>query len=292
MRSVWLSLVVVVAALPVFLGEQDAAVASPGAVTQVEPPKSDYHLFRPVPRHRMRELSADRPDGTESPITVDPGHFQAEISLVDFTREVTSVRTDTWNVMDLTLKLGLLAQVDLHLGFAAYTIEQTREAGVNHRTHGFGDLLLRLKVNLWGNDGGKTALAILPWVSIPSYTQLSSRHPETGLVTTFAWSIVERLSLGSQVNVSAQWDEPRDRYSLSVEHTLVFGVRIHGPLGVFVEYIGVVNSLPVDNPYIGVFSGGVTLGIGKNMLLDVATQIGLTRAAEDFKVFGGMTFRI
>ena len=29
---------------------------------------------------------------------------------------------------------------------------------------GFADFQTRLKVNLWGNDGGKTALAIMPFV--------------------------------------------------------------------------------------------------------------------------------
>ncbi|MEE9212565.1 MAG: hypothetical protein V3U29_07920, partial [Phycisphaeraceae bacterium] len=35
--------------------------------------KNGYHLFNPTPRHLMRDLSADRPDVTESPITVDAG---------------------------------------------------------------------------------------------------------------------------------------------------------------------------------------------------------------------------
>ena len=32
---------------------------------------------------------------------------------------------------------------------------------------GFADFQTRLKVNLWGNDGGKTALAIMPFVKRP-----------------------------------------------------------------------------------------------------------------------------
>ena len=40
-----------------------------------------YHLFAPVPRSAMRPLSTDRPDTTESPYTVDAGHFQMEMDV-------------------------------------------------------------------------------------------------------------------------------------------------------------------------------------------------------------------
>jgi Putative MetA-pathway of phenol degradation len=278
--------------LPVLAARPAHGVPGNAGAEQVEPPKSHYHLFRPVPRHRLRDLSADRPDGTESPNTVDAGHFQAELSFFDFTRDVAGFRTDTWNLADLNLKVGLLSQVDLHLGFAVYSIERTRQAGATSTTHGFGDLTLRLKVNLWGNDGGKTGLAILPWVTIPSYTKLSGKHPETGFVIPFGWAIIERVSMGSQLGVTAQWDEPQNRYSLSIEHTFVVGFSIYGPLSVFVEYLGVANAFPSDNPYLGAFSGGITVLIGKNIMLDAATQLGLTRAADDWKIFSGMTFRI
>jgi len=35
----------------------------------------------------MRDLSADKPDATESPITVDAGHYQVELSFMDFGRD-------------------------------------------------------------------------------------------------------------------------------------------------------------------------------------------------------------
>src|SRR5205807_425866 len=47
--------------------------------------KSSYHLFRPTPPSLMRELSADRPDKTDCPFTVDAGHFQVEMDLANLT---------------------------------------------------------------------------------------------------------------------------------------------------------------------------------------------------------------
>ena len=49
------------------------------------PDKSTYNLFNPTPRELMREMSTDRPDQTESPYTVDAGHFQMEMDFVKAT---------------------------------------------------------------------------------------------------------------------------------------------------------------------------------------------------------------
>ncbi|MFN9973748.1 MAG: transporter, partial [Phycisphaerae bacterium] len=46
--------------------------------------KSAFHLFNPTPRELLREVDTDRPDTTESPHTVDAGHFQIEFSFVDY----------------------------------------------------------------------------------------------------------------------------------------------------------------------------------------------------------------
>ena len=45
--------------------------------------KSKYHLFHPTPDRLLRDLSTDRPDLTESPYTVDAGHFQIETDFVN-----------------------------------------------------------------------------------------------------------------------------------------------------------------------------------------------------------------
>ena len=45
----------------------------------VPPDKSGYNLFNPTPDEYMREMSPDRPDKTDSPFTVDAGHFQLEM---------------------------------------------------------------------------------------------------------------------------------------------------------------------------------------------------------------------
>ena len=54
-----------------------SASSQPGKDTA----KNSYHLFSTTPRHQMRRFETDRPDATESPITLDAGHLQYETHL-------------------------------------------------------------------------------------------------------------------------------------------------------------------------------------------------------------------
>src|SRR5258705_11409916 len=85
-----------------------AAVALVAGAARAED-KSGFTLFYPTPRPLMRELNTDRPDTTESPYTVDAGHFQIELSFVDFTHDRSGgVSTDTIVAAPFNAKVGLL----------------------------------------------------------------------------------------------------------------------------------------------------------------------------------------
>ncbi|HEU4678567.1 MAG TPA: transporter [Terrimicrobiaceae bacterium] len=140
-----------------------ASAAEPSVLATADQNKWRYNLFNPTPRPLMREMSTDRPDKTESAYTVDAGHFQFEADLVSF-------GIDRWNadgkrgfganVANVNLKAGLYNNVDLQLVVENYVYEQVRADSVTVRKSGFGDLTTRLKVDLWGNYGGRTAFAV------------------------------------------------------------------------------------------------------------------------------------
>ncbi len=137
--------------------------------------KSGFHLFNPTPRNQMREMNTDRPDKTESPYTVDAGHFQLEMDLANYTHDRDTsgggdTRTDSWAIAPVNLKAGLCDSMDLQLVLETYNRVRTedRAAGTVRRQSGFGDVTVRLKKNFWGNDGGKTAFGLLPFVKLPA----------------------------------------------------------------------------------------------------------------------------
>src|SRR6056300_1189865 len=94
--------------------------------------KSQYHLFRPTPEHLLRDLSTDRPDLTESPYTVDAGHFQIETDFVNatFDRDKSGggdVRSRSETYGGINFKIGLFNQVDLQTVFNVHVVERTKD---------------------------------------------------------------------------------------------------------------------------------------------------------------------
>jgi hypothetical protein len=155
------------------------------------PDKSRYSLFSPTPRERMREMSTDRPDKTESPYTVDAGHFQLEMDAFSYSHDAYTAdrsRVDAFSVAPLNLKLGLANRVDLQVVIETWNWVRTKDRGGRvTRRHGFGDVTLRLKTNLWGDDGGASAFAVMPFVKLPTnQDDLGNDAVEGGLIFPIA----------------------------------------------------------------------------------------------------------
>lgn len=98
-----------------FAGESPLVGGQSPATTDTD--KSQYSLFNPTPRELWRELSPDRPDATESPITVDAGVWVMEASYLDFRR---NDGLDTYKVADINLKVGLDHRSELGITIDSY----------------------------------------------------------------------------------------------------------------------------------------------------------------------------
>jgi hypothetical protein len=268
----------------------------PPAQSEDRPDKSGYNLFNPTPRELMREMSTDRPDTTESPYTVDAGHVQVEFSLVDYSydrRNAEHVTARSIAVAPMLVKIGLLNDVDFQLGIDPYTRSSTLGRATNERqiVEGFGDTLLRLKVNLWGNDEGETALAVMPFVNIPTAADgVGSERIEGGLIVPLSIALAENLSLGVMAEFDLVWNESAGRYGLDFVHTASLAIDLAEDLGGFVEYAGFARS-EADEDYRAYFDTGLTYSLTADVQLDCGVRIGLTQSAEDAGVFAGVSLR-
>jgi hypothetical protein len=236
-----------------------------------------------LPLHAVdfqRELAADRPDTTESPITVEPGKFQIESTLWAFGKEGGD---ETWALGEMNLKAGLSPGADLQLVLRPWIHEQSDGASAE----GFGDIEVRLKYNLWGNDSGQTAAALMPYVSIPTQTAVSTGEWEGGLIFPVSIELTETLGFGFQVEAARAWDGDGGEYDWDILHSAVLGISLTEKLGMFIEYVGVTG----DGPYEATANLGFTWAASDDLQWDVALGVGLNDAAEDFSIGQGVTFR-
>ncbi len=106
--------------------------------------KWKFTLFNPTPKQAMREFNTDRPDVTESPYTVDAGHFQYETSLVSYTHNNhQGERTDLLQALAVSnIKVGLLNNMDLQLVLEPYDNLYSRTKDSAARVQGGGPMQL------------------------------------------------------------------------------------------------------------------------------------------------------
>src|SRR4051812_26553954 len=100
--------------------------------TSAAPDKSSFNLFAPTPTALMRDLDTDRPDKTESPYTVDAGHYQLEMGLVNYTydkhnRLPNATEFEAWTIPSINLKAGLLNNLDAQIVLQPYNKVRVHE---------------------------------------------------------------------------------------------------------------------------------------------------------------------
>lgn len=260
--------------------------------------KSQYHLFNPTPRPLLREMVTDRPDKTESPYTVDAGHFQVELDFVSHTRDRDTsdggdTRVTSLALAPINLKAGLLNNVDLQLILETWNRVKTedRAAGTVVRQSGFGDVTPRLKVNLWGNDGGRTALGLMPFVKFPtSQDHLGNDAVEGGLIIPLAIDLPKGFSLGLMSEFDFARNATDKQYHPEYVHSITLGHDLIGKLGGYLEFFSQVSA-ESRAEWIGTFDLGLTYGITPNIQVDLGLNIGVTESADDLNPFAGLSFR-
>jgi hypothetical protein len=262
------------------------------------PDKSRYNLFNPTPPGLMRPMETDRPDRTESAYTVDAGHFQFEMDLATYSYDRDrsgggDTRTDGWAIAPVNLKIGLLNNVDFQLVLDSYgTVRvEDRLGGTLEKRSGFGDVTTRLKVNLWGNDGGRTALAMMPFVKFPTnQDDLGNDAVEGGVIFPLAIELPHGWGLGAQTEVDFLRDDAGSGYHAVFVNTITFNHDIVGDLAGYVEFFSEVSTQR-DTPWVGTFDLGVTYALTENIQFDAGINIGVTKSAEDFNPFLGLSWR-
>ncbi len=261
------------------------------------PDKSRYNLLNPTPSEFMREMSADRPDKTDCPFTVDAGHFQVEMDFANLTHDAPNSdggnpKSETFQLAPMNLKVGMLNNMDFQLVLMPYQSERTTDTstGTVEQKSGSGDITPRVKVNLIGNDGGLFALALIPFVKLPtSQEHLGNNSVEGGLAIPYAFD-VPNWDVGFQTAISVNRDEVGHGYHADIGNSVSIGHAIVGKLSGSAEFFSSVSTQRNSN-WIGTVDTWLTYQVNKNLRLDAGVYIGVTAAADDWHAWVGMSWR-
>ncbi len=246
----------------------------------------------------MRELSTDRPDKTESPYTVDAGHFQIEADLVSFSfdrynGDPSDTQTEAWAFANTNFKVGLLNHVDLQLVVPTFTHVRMEDRDADEVTNssGFGDLIARMKVNLWGNDGGKTAFALMPFVKFPTAANgIGNGAYEGGLIVPLAIKLPCDWQMGLMTEFDFNEDSSGGDHHIEFINSVTLSHAIVGDVNGYAEFFSAVST-EHESEWIGTVDLGLTYGLTDNIQLDAGVNLGVTRSADDVNPFVGVSWR-
>lgn len=256
--------------------------------------KEKYHLFNPTPDNQMRGLNTDRPDKTESPYTVDAGHFQIETDLINYTYnrdrvdgEAITSETTYYNLINL--KAGLTNTIDLQVLSAMYVEAKLRSSETASTQRGYGSTYIRLKKNLYGNDLTDFAFALIPYVKLPTESAgMGNERLEGGLLLPFAFSLPNDWSMGTMVQVDHARNESDTGSQTGYALSMTAGHSIIGNLSGFIElYSSFSDNRKVQA--IATLDLGLTYLLTSHIQLDTGYFLGLTDAADDYTTFAGLS---
>jgi len=268
----------------------------PGLAKADDQDKSGYTLFNPVPDDLLRKFAPDRPTKGFSVRTVDAGHFEIETDLVNYTySKYLGVTTRNYQALDPTFKLGVTNWMDVEVQFNGLQYTQMFDGGPMpnfQNSTGFGDVFLRTKINLLGNDSGPVGFALIPYVKLPSSTPLISNGAvEGGLIAPLALRPADFIvTLMTEVD-DLKSATSNNRYAnfvnlVSVSH----GVPGTEGVNAMVELFSSVGTDPGTAP-IYTLDFGMNFRLSQHIILDVGLNLGLNSAAPKAQVYTGISAR-
>lgn len=191
------------------------------------------------------------------------------------------------------LKAGLTNNTDLQIIVDNY-VNQTdsdKTAGTSDLTEGFGDVTIRVKHNLWGNDGGQTAFALMPYLKIPTNSNdLGNNDVEFGLNAPLAIDLGDGYGLGLMSRIDVLKDADDSGYHAAFANMATVGVPWTDEIGSYYE-IYTERGTDDGDRWIVTFDTGVTYALSDNTQLDSGINIGLTEAATNYEPFIGISYR-
>jgi Putative MetA-pathway of phenol degradation len=261
-----------------------------------------YTLFNPTPDSQLRGMDTDRPNLTNTPHTVDPGHWQLEAGFLDYAHyrggsAGEDPSEDDFTFGQLNLRLGVLEDLELNFALDAYRTARTGgfPGGSAVRASGLGDTVVGGKLNFWGDQGGDavgaTALAIQPQLKFPTAGRgVGNGRFECSVAFPFLANLPGGFHFSFQPGVSQERNSANTGYVTGLPSAVALDRTVGGNLDVYAEYACDPTTERHASPVQTLDVGG-TYPLGPNVVLDAGVNFGLDRAAADLEVLTGISVR-
>lgn len=255
-----------------------------------------FSLINPTPDAALRAFSPDRPLNSLSPFTLDPGRVQIESDLANVVQSRDhGATTTTWQTADPELRVGLTPSLEFDVFTAGLMADRTVVDATGHlreRDVGTGTVTLQGRYNLFGNDGGSAALALVPFIALPSGdAHFGTQRVIGGVLAPLSLKLPQDFTLELQTQLQAMRNGTGPAFaSVTTIANLSHAVPGVDGLTASVEVTSVVNA-DRKTPDTDTFEAAIAYLVTPDTQIDLGGFVGLNRAAPDLQVAGGVAHR-
>lgn len=233
-------------------------------------------------------LVTDRPNVTESSLTVGKGIFQIETGALFIDNSTNSLEIERTVYNTTLLRYGMTDNFELRLGWDYLNASTQRGNLELFNTTGFNPLLIGVKIEIMDANGWMPQIGLLTHLRLP-FTAAQEFKPEnTGMEFFFAFdhSLSNKSGLG--YNLGARIGDDR---SLEYIYSLSYGYSLTTKWGMYGEIYG---NFPENNTAAHLWDAGFTYLVNNNLQLDATLGTGFQSSAteQDLLVSAGVSYRI
>ncbi|PZR22599.1 MAG: hypothetical protein DI539_05090 [Flavobacterium psychrophilum] len=204
------------------------------------------------------EIDTDRPDQTETPLTVPLNRFQFENGLTHSYEVSEDIRR--FELPSTLWKYGVSSKLELRVITTICYEKQPRES-----QGGLEPVVVGVKYKLWDEQGILPQASVIGQVLLPDLSAKSMKtdYPGPELRFLFRNTISQEIDLG--YNTSIEWDGEHTR--ALYDYTFSPSVRLANMLKAFVESYGFLKVGRHSEHWV---DGGLMFLITKDIQLDVS----------------------
>lgn len=236
-------------------------------------------FFIYAPKLYTQKLVTDRPDQTESAVTVPYKSLQVETGLLYENTKLGIFQSKQYSIAGTLFRYGLEENFELRFG-SGYFIHKT-----DITTHDFDDLLAGFKVNFLREDYSFMDLGLMAHVIVPFSPEFSFSDAEPEIILSAFRSLSDKFSLA--VNSGVKWlgkNSERNYF-----YTSAVGYSITERAGIFLECFG--NLSPFVSPE-HFYDGGLTFFLSEYVQLDLSAGRQYSGDLSYWFAGSGVSFRL
>jgi hypothetical protein len=206
------------------------------------------------------------------------------------------LNTNTFLFTNPTLKVGVTNTADLEVNVTPYEQINVRDrlTGVETHAQGVGDLYIRGKLNLIGDDGGDFALTLDPFVKAPTAAHgLGDGAVEEGLVIPMSFNLPQNWALTIDPEIDSFKNAADNGRHLNLSGLINFSHPVNKSVTLSVELWSDMNIDPqrTVRQYSFDLAAAWIVPRQPNLQLDCGVNFGLNSVTPAAQLYTGLSQR-